>query len=63
MVGRLCNNGHRFLANEEDGATLAQLTSEEREPIGRKGWVKSADSDADGKGKKNVFRFDAVEKL
>lgn len=59
VIGRLSKNGHRFLANEEDEATLLQLISDEREPIGRKGWVKNVD----GKGKKNVFRFDATEKL
>lgn len=61
VIGRLCKNGHRFLANQEDGATLLQLISDDREPIGRKGWVMSAQ--AEGKGEKNVFRFDAAEKL
>ncbi|CAG8976842.1 hypothetical protein HYALB_00012659 [Hymenoscyphus albidus] len=59
IVGKLCKKGHRFLANEEDKATLLQLASDEREPIGRKGWVKSA---GNGKGR-NLFCFDAAEKL
>ncbi|KAG9230815.1 hypothetical protein BJ875DRAFT_139348 [Amylocarpus encephaloides] len=57
IIGRLTENNHRFVANEGDVKTLAQLASETREPIGRKGWVTRSE---DGR---NLFRFEGSEKL
>ncbi|KAI7534195.1 hypothetical protein KC317_g19028, partial [Hortaea werneckii] len=37
IVGRLKANGNRFIANDADARTLAELVSWEREPIGRSG--------------------------
>jgi hypothetical protein len=51
VVGRLKSNGHRFLANHADDATLKQLCSQDVEPIGRTGKVKPSQ---DGR---NVFSF------
>jgi hypothetical protein len=51
VVGRLKSNGHRFLANNADDATLKQLCSHDVEPIGRTGKVKPSQ---DGR---NVFSF------
>ncbi|KAK5175147.1 uncharacterized protein LTR77_000284 [Saxophila tyrrhenica] len=51
IVGRLKSNGHRFLGNHADDATLQQLCSQKVEPIGRDGKVKTAD---DGR---NLFVF------
>lgn len=51
IVGRLASNGHRFVANHADDATLEQLSSHEIEPIGRRGKVKTGD---DGR---NLFAF------
>jgi len=58
VVGRLIGNGHRFLANEKDEATLMQLASETREQIGRKGWVCGEKG-----GMRNLFSFDVDGKL
>lgn len=57
IVGRLVDNGHRFLANHGDEKTLQQLSSASVEPIGRRGWVKAGD------GGRNSFTFDRAEKL
>lgn len=51
IVGRLKSSGHRFLANHADDATLKQLCSQDLEPIGRSGKVKTA---SDGR---NLFAF------
>ncbi|KAI7710804.1 hypothetical protein KC322_g4280 [Hortaea werneckii] len=51
IVGRLKANGNRFIANDADARTLAELVSWEREPIGRSGYVRRSD---DGR---NVFSF------
>ncbi|EPE34931.1 Thiolase-like protein [Glarea lozoyensis ATCC 20868] len=56
VVGRLKENGHRFVANEADEVSLKQLASDLREPIGRSGWVSNRDG-------RNVFRFDLEGKL
>jgi len=52
IVGRLKENGHRFLANHADQNTLLQLSSGVKEQIGRAGWVRTAE---DGR---NLFTFD-----
>lgn len=52
VVGRMRNNGHRFIANHADGKTLQQLCSRVKEPIGRRGWVRTAE---DGR---NLFSFE-----
>lgn len=57
VVGRLRSNGHRFIANHGDESTLQQLCSRSREPIGRNGWVKTAE---DGR---NLFTFEGGGKL
>ena len=58
VVGRLKSNGHRFIANHADDNTLKQLCSQEVEPIGRRGKVKSVD------GRRNLFAFvDEIAKL
>ena len=51
IVGRLRASGHRFIANHADDSTLKQLCSQEVEPIGRSGKVKTAN---DGR---NLFAF------
>ncbi|KAF2840135.1 hypothetical protein M501DRAFT_952176 [Patellaria atrata CBS 101060] len=51
IVGRLKGNGHRFLANDGDEATLLQLCGV-KEMIGRIGWVRS-----EFNGKRNLFYF------
>jgi hypothetical protein len=56
VVGRL-KNGHRFLANHGNETTLLQLASRVREPIGRKGYVVTAE---DGR---NLFSFEKGGKL
>lgn len=53
VVGRLKDNGHRFIANHGDESTLQQLASFSREPIGRSGMVKQ---DPEKKGR-NLFSF------
>ena len=58
VVGRLKRNGHRLIANHGDEATLQQLSSWVKEPIGRSGWV-----ERDGGGKRNLFRFEKRWKL
>ncbi|KAG0649422.1 hypothetical protein D0Z07_4488 [Hyphodiscus hymeniophilus] len=57
VVGRMWNNGHRFIANHADEKALQQLASRTKEPIGRRGWVRTAD---DGR---NLFSFEQSEKL
>ena len=49
VVGRLKSNGHRFIANHSDEATLKQLCSQNVEPIGRSGKVKT------GQDGRNMF--------
>ncbi|KAH6662782.1 hypothetical protein B0J14DRAFT_610177 [Halenospora varia] len=58
IVGRLLGNGHRFLANEKDEATLVQLASGTKEQIGRKGWVSRESG-----GRRNLFSFGQTGKL
>ena len=53
VVGRLKNSGHRFIANHGDEATLRDLASWTKEPIGRTGVVKQ---DQERKGR-NLFVF------
>lgn len=57
VIGRIWSNGHRFLANHADVSTLQQLASKTKEPIGRRGWVKTAE---DGR---NLFSFEKSSKL
>ena len=57
VVGRMWNNGHRFIANHADERTLQQLASRTKEPVGRRGWVTTAE---DGR---NVFTFEKSVKL
>ncbi|KAG4415106.1 hypothetical protein IFR04_011743 [Cadophora malorum] len=57
VVGRLKSNGHRLLANHADDSTLQQLSSCSKEPIGRSGWVRTAE---DGR---NLFSLFQGEKL
>lgn len=45
IVGRLKKNNHRFIANHGDENTLRQLSSSNREQIGRSGWVKTGDDE------------------
>ncbi|MCJ1276724.1 hypothetical protein MMC21_004531 [Puttea exsequens] len=52
VIGRLCADGSRFIANAGNAATLKQLSSRVREPIGRLGWVQ-----AGGNGR-NLFVLD-----
>lgn len=59
VVGRLKQNGHRFLANHADAGTLEQLCSTSIEPIGRNGYVK-ADP---GKAGRNLFSFAKESRL
>lgn len=40
IVGRLKDGGHRFIANHGDDTTLRQLSTFEKEPVGRIGHVK-----------------------
>lgn len=56
IVGRL-ENGHRFVANEEDEGTLMQLASGAKEPVGRMGFVRN------GGGGRNLFVFSESGKL
>jgi hypothetical protein len=57
IVGRLKSNNHRFVANHGDENTLQQLASGVKEPIGRGGWVSTAEEG------RNVFTFDKSGKL
>ncbi|TVY35547.1 hypothetical protein LSUB1_G005578 [Lachnellula subtilissima] len=57
VVGRLKSSGHRFIANDADLATLQQLASTTKEPIGRSGWVET------GEDGRNLFSFDGGGKL
>ncbi len=57
IVGRLKTNGHRFLANHGDMATLQQLSSGLSEQIGKSGWVKAGDKD------RNLFFFESNGKF
>ncbi|KAL5362554.1 hypothetical protein BJX96DRAFT_177256 [Aspergillus floccosus] len=54
VVGRL-ENGHRFIANAADAATLKELCSTSVEQIGRTGWVQS-----DAESGRNVFSFSSA---
>ena len=58
IVGRLTASDQRFIANHADDETLKQLSSWEREPIGRMGWVST-----DEESGRNLFSFDKKEKL
>ncbi|KAL4893126.1 hypothetical protein BDV59DRAFT_207930 [Aspergillus ambiguus] len=49
VIGRL-ENGHRFIANAADTATLRELSSMTVEQIGRTGWVKN-----DAESGRNLF--------
>ena len=51
MIGRLLKTAERFIANHADAQTLAELSSWDVEPIGRRGWVGS------GKDGRNLFTF------
>ncbi|RKL16032.1 hypothetical protein BFJ68_g5281 [Fusarium oxysporum] len=57
VIGRLVENGQRFIANHGDEHTLATLVSTNGEPIGMKGRVSRAD---DGR---NLFTLSASAKL
>ncbi|RKL51692.1 hypothetical protein BFJ70_g409 [Fusarium oxysporum] len=57
VIGRLVENGQRFIANHGDEHTLATLVSTNGEPIGMKGRVSGAD---DGR---NLFTLSASAKL
>ncbi|RKK80449.1 hypothetical protein BFJ69_g4255 [Fusarium oxysporum] len=57
VIGRLVENGQRFIANHGDEHTLATLASTNGEPIGMKGRVNRAD---DGR---NLFTLSASAKL
>ncbi|KAF9776362.1 hypothetical protein IL306_005481 [Fusarium sp. DS 682] len=57
VVGRLVENGHRFIANHGDEHTLTTLASTEGEPIGMKGQVEMA---ADGR---NLFTLKPSARL
>lgn len=59
IVGRLCENGHRFIANHGDDATLQQLASFTKEPVGRSGHVKQDP----GKQGHNLFVFADAARL
>ena len=56
IVGRLKSTGTRFLANHADAHTLAELGRWDREPIGRRGYVRRS-SGGDGDEGRNVFTF------
>jgi hypothetical protein len=57
IIGRLVENGQRFIANHGDEHTLATLASTNGEPIGLKGHVEiAADS-------RNLFTLTASAKL
>ncbi|GES57125.1 acetyl-CoA acetyltransferase [Aspergillus terreus] len=51
VVGRL-ENGHRFVANAADAATLKELSSTSMEQIGRTGWVQNETESG-----RNLFSF------
>ena len=59
VIGRLKENGHRFLANDADASTLDQLCSTSIEPIGRSGYVKP---DIEKAGR-NLFSFSRPSRL
>ena len=58
IVGRLKATKKRFIANHADDETLKQLSSWEREPIGRTGWVLT-----DRESGRNLFSLNKKEKL
>lgn len=51
VVGRLLENGQRFLANHADAWTLLQLGSSTADAIGRRGRVSPGD------GGRNIFQM------
>ncbi|KAF2437113.1 hypothetical protein EJ08DRAFT_602057 [Tothia fuscella] len=51
IVGRLKNNGHRFIANHGDAETLRRLSTDSEEPVGLNGRVR-ANPKGDGR---NLF--------
>lgn len=57
IIGRLGENGQRFIANHGDEHTLATLVSANGEPIGMKGRVSRSE---DGR---NLFTLSASAKL
>ena len=57
VIGRMWNNGHRFIANHADERTLLQLASGTKEPIGRRGLVRT------GEDGRNLFSFEKSVKL
>ncbi|PGH23689.1 hypothetical protein AJ80_02295 [Polytolypa hystricis UAMH7299] len=58
IIGRLKSNGRRFIANAKDAATLQQLCSETKEPIGKSGWVTH-----NAEGAINIFKIDSSGRL
>jgi hypothetical protein len=50
----MAKSGKRFIANSGDKETLVGLSSWEREPVGRRGWVRFD-------GKRNLFTFEKAE--
>ena len=59
VVGRLKDNGKRFLANHGDEATLRQMASGVSEMVGKSGWVQP-DSRKKGRG---LFTLNKVAKI
>ena len=57
IVGRLKKNDHRFLANDGNENTLAQLASGVKEQVERSGIVRI------GEDGKNLFVFNDIGKL
>jgi hypothetical protein len=57
VIGRLKENGHRFVANHGDGQTLSRLSSTE-EPIGKAGFVRPEKTE-DGLAR-NLFVLDSA---
>jgi len=59
IVGILDANGHRFLSNHADEATLLQLASSDGEQVGRRGWVTRDTTNAG----RNLFSFARTARL
>lgn len=57
IVGRLKKNDHRFLANDGNENTLAELASGVKEQVGRSGIVRT------GEDGRNLFAFNEIGKL
>jgi hypothetical protein len=58
VIGRLQSNGHRFLANAVDEATLEELSSNSTEQIKKTGWV-----EFDTRLRRNTFVFKSSSNL